>query len=827
MTLDMKGTSPGIYDVGQSGFNFRNDAAGTDPVGWTQADGSVGCPSGMLESYAGHNKVYYQNDRITASYGYNSLYHEPQSTVNYGFVQCWVNFSNLRPSYDAFYLRLYETAPATGAVTGIRAFQDNKWYIHTPTGWTDTGATQTHDTWYNICLLWNNSQTQLNMGDGEAVLASGECRLIIDGTKYGDWTCAQTNVNVGCINLLTEKNGGDTPYYVYWDAFGFSWDSSYSFDDNKDLALYPIDTDKVYSCLIKHKKEDFIRGKTQIHQDEGLYIGAEIEVSGIPYTSSQTTQNTWSYNFLVTDKNERYPPTYILESKLREIDSLHSKQLFTVQEVDYILEHICQSDLNHGSWGGVSQTLTNTITIQLGGDFDVKDILDDAIKLQGFTWYETPDQSGANTNVLWFQAAGTNASGVSIDQNQSHANCAVTGIKRAHDIYNRVEVEGSAGASGDDDDIASQTALASIRVFTERATLFNNQTLCNAMSTAILTKVIAPPKRIKIRGKWKATDYGMLQPGETVSFAWDSAAWDEVPTTACIIESFEMDLKTNIWTMILTTAQTYQMANDIQRKNSHLIEQNRTEIQQNATTMQTGITPPGVYTVESTAADTIIDIKNSTDDAVIRLYGKDDAYIQFWEDGVFKGGLYWNAGEATMRWNSEGTIQLMPSSDENDYLYFITAANIAQLLPVENKVHNLGSAALSYDHVYADDFDNTSPFQEFANPLADLKKIKGKNDTEIDYTSLPDFVRTHTRDPKKHVWGKKMVMNEETKEEEEKDYIVERAPKDVMEDTGWSVNRMAVFLYQTCQKLQEQNEQLEARITELEEIVSKSIRSVE
>jgi hypothetical protein len=162
-------------------------------------------------------------------------------------------------------------------------------------------------------------------------------------------------------------------------------------------------------------------------------------------------------------------------------------------------------------------------------------------------------------------------------------------------------------------------------------------------------------------------------------------------------------------------------------------------------------------------------------------------------------------------------IYIKAGNDIDDYFYFATTSNIASLFPSEDKAHNLGGPSDSFDHVYSDDFDNTSPFEEFVDPLSDLKNIKSNLDkTKIDYTSLPDFIRTHTRDAERHVWGKRMVINDKTQEEEEQDYIIERAPKDVIEDEGWSVNRMAVFLYQACQKLQEQNEQLDLRIKQLE-----------
>ena len=561
----------GIYDVGNEGYNLQDTPEGTavPDATWSDNDGTD-CVTSVHSDKEGHIKVFKLYGPNGAA-NCNWIHSFTDSGQKYGTIEYWMLSEGVGP----------EIWIQSGSNILTR-FQYNlsHWRYKDSVGWNNIPGEPAFsiNTWYHISIDFECTAGGYD-SRGDGALAQFKIRIYIDDVEYGDFDFHQSDNNNGATKFSMFSNVTSTSYI---DAIAWSWDATYSIGDNKTELAPSLSASNIYNFKIKHAKEDIIRGIAKINQNESITIGSEIQVYGFPYTSSQTTQNTWTYSLLVINKDEKYPPTYTLESKLREIDKVESKLSFTTKEVDYILEHVCQSNLNHGNWGGVSQTLTNSLTIDLGGDLAVRDILDDAIKLQGFTWYETPDQSGANTNMIYFRESGENASGVSIDQNQSHANCAITGMKRAHDIYNRVEVEGSAGASGFDNDSGSQTTFG-INIFTERATLLNNQTLCNAMADSILSFVLAPPKRIKIRGKWKATDYGMLQPGETVSFAWDSKAWDEVPTTACIIESFEMDLKTNIWTMILTTAQTYQMANDIQRKNSHLIEQNRTEISTNAT----------------------------------------------------------------------------------------------------------------------------------------------------------------------------------------------------------------------------------------------------
>lgn len=158
---------------------------------------------------------------------------------------------------------------------------------------------------------------------------------------------------------------------------------------------------------------------------------------------------------------------------------------------------------------------------------------------------------------------------------------------------------------------------------------------------------------------------------------------------------------------------------------------------------------------------------------------------------------------------SQHDIRIFADNDSSDYLYFSTATDIASLLPVEDKIHCLGSAALSYDHVYSDDFDNTSPFEKFAKPLDELKKIKDKKKDGkdvLDYESMPDFVRSHTRDPKKNKYETYIDDNGD-----EQQRVIERGPKDIICDEGWSINRMVVLLYQAVQELTAKVEALEAK----------------
>jgi hypothetical protein len=111
--------------------------------------------------------------------------------------------------------------------------------------------------------------------------------------------------------------------------------------------------------------------------------------------------------------------------------------------------------------------------------------------------------------------------------------------------------------------------------------------------------------------------------------------------------------------------------------------------------------------------------------------------------------------------------------------------------PNGNKAISSGVTGTSvWDNIYADDFVNESPYQKFDDALADLKKIKEK-DNKIDYASLPEWVCT--------IEKKKDKDGNPTGEKTEKN------------TQGFSVNRMVVFLWQALQQALTRIEELEKK----------------
>jgi hypothetical protein len=146
-----------------------------------------------------------------------------------------------------------------------------------------------------------------------------------------------------------------------------------------------------------------------------------------------------------------------------------------------------------------------------------------------------------------------------------------------------------------------------------------------------------------------------------------------------------------------------------------------------------------------------------------------------------------------------GQIRMWASDDTSDYWYFATAADIASILPIEDKVHLIGSAALSADNMYSGDFTNTSPYTRFPTALADVQAITDKGPDTLDHESIHPWIRQVARDPEK------------TANRDREKPLDTQAPKEVILDNAWSVNRMVMLLIQAVQQLAAKVEQLEGK----------------
>jgi len=115
-------------------------------------------------------------------------------------------------------------------------------------------------------------------------------------------------------------------------------------------------------------------------------------------------------------------------------------------------------------------------------------------------------------------------------------------------------------------------------------------------------------------------------------------------------------------------------------------------------------------------------------------------------------------------------------------------------------VHIIGQPALSADNMYSDDFTNTSPYTRFPNALADVQAITDKAPDTLDHASIHPWVRQVARAPEK------------TANRDREKPLDTEAPKEVILDNVWSVNRMVVLLWQAVQQLAAKVEKLEGKV---------------
>jgi len=444
-------------------------------------------------------------------------------------------------------------------------------------------------------------------------------------------------------------------------------------------------------------------------------------------------------------------------------------------------------------------------TITFSGDKTLRRILHQFAEIDGFTWYLKPQGQ-------LFYDDGTNDTGVDIttddvgntrpsDVDAFYQNTGINAVIVRGAYVGSVRVE-----SAEQTDEADILLNGKTRIIVTDSTI-DTTALANSKASAILTREGSNP--LTARFGWRNTTKGLPQKGQSITLKVDTTDVN-ITSQQFILDKINYDGKTDQQAIECSTGLVFKIGDD----NERLPEENSQQIAQVAGTVET-VKNDGVETSEAwylkTSGDTddYIEFSMDSNTPMLSIIGgtgylrlESDhvgvVALNWWEDLTHRGSIYWDkTNDKFILYAVGGSILLQPNADTDDYLYFSTASNIAYLLPVENKMHYLGSASLSFDHVYADDFDNTSPFKNFIDPLTDLKKIKGNLfEDAIDYESLPEWVRSHSRNPNKH------IRDSEGK-------IIKRAEKDVIEEKGWSINRMCIFLYQTCQKLLERIEDLE------------------
>ncbi len=181
----------------------------------------------VVNKFEGHEKVLRGYDYGT---GYLDLRHTLTTSQSYGTVEFWYAIDSI--SNDAG-SQVHLRDSSDDIIGAIKTNETSFCYYGSDDNWhVIDGITVSADTWYHI-------RFDLELTSGNYMsLDQNKYRITIDGMDYGNFTCNSTN-NLDDIHLTgSDDNIYEDDYYMYFDAFGFSWDTSYTLSDNKDEGLF-------------------------------------------------------------------------------------------------------------------------------------------------------------------------------------------------------------------------------------------------------------------------------------------------------------------------------------------------------------------------------------------------------------------------------------------------------------------------------------------------------------------------------------------------------------------------------------------------------------
>lgn len=203
-------------DVSSDFENEDTYTSGTD-IDFIDVDASeTNCKAQIIPSFNKHKKVIELYDNNGAG---NCEYHNDFSSAQgYGTIEYWVKTSDATLLND---VRLFNGATRVAVLaidSDMFRYYDGEWHD------VNDGLMALDDTWYHIRIDFECT------AGGYKGLAQFEWRTYINGKIYGDYNFENNETTVDTLWLITST--GDSGYYSYYDAFGYSWDSNYNIGDN-------------------------------------------------------------------------------------------------------------------------------------------------------------------------------------------------------------------------------------------------------------------------------------------------------------------------------------------------------------------------------------------------------------------------------------------------------------------------------------------------------------------------------------------------------------------------------------------------------------------
>ncbi|MHA1251445.1 MAG: CBM96 family carbohydrate-binding protein, partial [Candidatus Helarchaeota archaeon] len=200
-------TEEGVY---YGTYDFRDEADGASGTDIGFVDYTSGSTVDIISEFDGHKKVLRMEDISSA--GVTEVIHSITSQ-NYGTVEFWMGSSDATKRTD-FRLRLSDNSHEL-----FRFFidQDSFWYTDN-VGDTDIGVACLDNTLYHIKIEFECTN------GGYMGLSQYTWKVYINGEEYGAYNFKTNVASANGIRILTDWT--DYSYYAYFDAFGFSWDTT-------------------------------------------------------------------------------------------------------------------------------------------------------------------------------------------------------------------------------------------------------------------------------------------------------------------------------------------------------------------------------------------------------------------------------------------------------------------------------------------------------------------------------------------------------------------------------------------------------------------------
>ena len=270
-------------------YSFENDENGNTPSGWVRQC-YEGYKTEVISEFQGHKKVLRCYDPFEDQYRLFRYFSEGHSS---GTIEFWMATSSTSKSNGVW---------LTCNQGGLLAVYMDDGYLryYDKSGWHNL-ITISANAWYHIRIDFEQT------GNNYTGLGEETFRLVIDGSEYGPYNCANS-YDTTYLKLISGT--ADYPYYGYYDAFGFSWDADYNVGDNYYETCYVNETfDLTLDKIDAHRFDLF--ESCELTYSIKTSITQEISVSIYNFTGEIWT----GIDSLTTNNSMFYNGSYIFDSK--------------------------------------------------------------------------------------------------------------------------------------------------------------------------------------------------------------------------------------------------------------------------------------------------------------------------------------------------------------------------------------------------------------------------------------------------------------------------------------------------------------------------------